>query len=141
MGGEAVVLTLPPLKCRTSMHNLHQSKSRSPWSDSTLANKFVLKNQSKKVQARGKTCFLQHTQALLKQKSEKGHRKKAVCEYESAEKSVEKMQARGRSCSLHHTRNQWSPKCKNRCPKNKTYPENATIQSERHPNPLKAENR
>ena len=140
MGGEVVVLTLPPLKCRTPKHNLHQSKSRSPWSDSTLANKFVLKNQSKKVQARGKTCFLQHTQAPLKQKSEKVHRKKAICDNERAEKSVEKMQARGWSCFLHHTRNHRWPKSKKRCPKNETYPKKASIRRERQPNPLKAEN-
>ena len=50
------------------------------------------------MQPRGKTCFLQHTQVLLKQKSEKVHQKKALCQNGRAEKSVEKMQARGKTC-------------------------------------------
>ena len=95
----------PPLKCRTPMHNLHHSKPRFAQSDSTLANKFVLKNQLKKMQPRGKTCFLQHTQVLLKQKSEKVHQKKPSAKIDALKKSVEKMQARGKTCFLHHTEN------------------------------------
>ena len=39
-------------------------------------NKIVLKNQLKKMQPRGKTCFLQYTEILLKQKCEKVSQKK-----------------------------------------------------------------
>ena len=58
------------------MHNLHHSKSRFDQPNKIAQNIFVFKNQLKKMQPRGKTCFLQHTQVLLKQKSEKVHQKK-----------------------------------------------------------------
>ena len=80
------------------MHNLHHSKLRFDQPNKTAHNIFVFKNQLKKMQPRGKTCFLQHTQVLLKQKSEKVHQKKALCQNGRAEKSVEKMQARGKTC-------------------------------------------
>ena len=60
------------------MHNLHHSKLRFAQPKKTAQDIFVFKNQLKKMQARGKTCFLQHTQVLLKQKSEKVHQKKAT---------------------------------------------------------------
>ena len=41
-------------------------------------NQIVFENQLKKMQARGKTCFLQHQQNLVNQNSKKGPQKKAT---------------------------------------------------------------
>ena len=69
------------------------------------------------MQPRGKTCLLQHTQLLVKQKSEKVHQKKALCENRRAEKSVEKMQARGKTCLLQYTKTTSDPKVRKGAPK------------------------
>ena len=85
-----MVLTLPPLKCRTSMHNLHHSKSKSAQRHCTLSNKYTLKNQLEKMHARGKTCFLQQQQLLLHQNSKKVHQKKATGKMEVLKNQLKK---------------------------------------------------
>ena len=90
MGGEEVVLTLSPLKCRTPYHNLYHSKPKFAWSDSTPANKFVLKNQLKKMQPRGKTCFLQQQEMLLNEKFEKVSQKKATVKVDVLKNQLKK---------------------------------------------------
>ena len=95
----------PPLKCCTSYHNLHHSKSRFAWSDSTILRKFVVKNQLKKMQARGKTCFLQQQEILLNQKSEEVPQKKPTVKIDVLKNQLKKckLEVRHAFCNTEKT--------------------------------------
>ena len=53
-------------------------------------NKIVFKNQSKNMQPRGKTCFLQQQEILLNQKSEKVPQKKATVKVDVLKNQLKK---------------------------------------------------
>ena len=53
-------------------------------------NKIVFKNQLKKMQARGKTCFWQQQETLLNEKSEKVPQKKATVKVDVLKNQLKK---------------------------------------------------